>query len=72
MCLGAVYWARPNAFYFSSSRQTAAAAGFDDAHIYDELTLAPETRSIPGYRVLPACGGEPFEEWARAAKKIQY
>jgi guanine deaminase len=72
MCLGAVYWARPKAFYFSISRQAAAAAGFDDARIYDELTLAPAMRSIPGFCVLPDCGGEPFEEWARAARKIPY
>jgi len=72
MCLGAVYWARPKVFYFSRSRRAAAAAGFDDAHIYDELILQPEARSIPGYCVLPDCGGEPFEEWARAIKKIPY
>lgn len=72
MCLGAVYWARPKAFYFSISRQAAAAAGFDDARIYDEFALAPAMRSIPGFCVLPDCGGEPFEEWARAAQKIPY
>ena len=72
MCLGAIYWARPKAFYFSSSREAAAAAGFEDAHIYGELALAPETRSIPGYCVLPDRGGEPFEEWTSAIKKIPY
>jgi guanine deaminase len=72
MCLGAIFWARLKAFYFSSSRQVAAAAGFDDAHIYDEFALAPGTRSIPGYCVLPERGGEPFEEWARNVKKIPY
>jgi guanine deaminase len=72
MCLGAVYWARPKVFYFSSSRQAAAAAGFEDAHIYDELGLAAEMRSIPGHRLLPDQGGEPFEEWGRAVEKIPY
>lgn len=72
MCLGAIFWARPKAFYFSTSSQAAAAAGFDDAHIYDELPLAPGTRSIPGYCVLPERGTEPFEEWARTLKKIPY
>ena len=72
MCLGAIFWARPSMFYFSTSRQAAAAAGFDDAHIYDELPLAPGTRSIPGYCVLPERGAEPFEEWARNFKKIPY
>jgi len=72
MCLGAIFWARPQAFYFSTSRQAAAAAGFDDAHIYDELPLEPGTRSIPGYCLLPERGGQPFEEWARTVKKIRY
>jgi guanine deaminase len=72
MCLGAIFWARPKAFYFSTSRQAAAAAGFDDAHIYDELPLPPAKRSIPGYCVLPECGGEPFEAWARTVKKVPY
>lgn len=39
MCLGAIYWARPRAVYFSSTRDDAAAAGFDDAFVYDELGL---------------------------------
>lgn len=72
MCLGAIYWARPTAFYFAGSRQAAADAGFDDAHIYNELALAPEIRSIPGYRVLEERGMEPFLEWAASIKKIAY
>jgi guanine deaminase len=72
MCLGAIYWARPKAFYFASSRLAAAAAGFDDARIYDELTLPPEIRSIPGCCVLADRGREPFDEWARAVGKIPY
>ena len=72
MCLGAIYWARLKAFYFASSRHAAAAAGFDDARIYDELAMAPGVRSIPGYYVAPGRGGEPFEEWARSASKVLY
>jgi guanine deaminase len=37
MCLGAVYWARLEAVYYASSRLDAAAAGFDDGFIFDEL-----------------------------------
>ncbi|HEY3454832.1 MAG TPA: nucleoside deaminase [Bryobacteraceae bacterium] len=72
MCLGAIYWARLKAFYFASSRQAAAAAGFDDARIYEELTLPAEMRSIPSHLVLASRGGEPFEEWARSARKVLY
>ena len=37
MCLGAIYWARPDRVYYAGTREDAAAAGFDDALIYAEL-----------------------------------
>src|SRR6266567_139029 len=41
MCLGAIYWARPDRVYYAGTREDAAAAGFDDALIYDELLVPP-------------------------------
>jgi guanine deaminase len=72
MCLGAIYWARPRAYYFACNRQNAAQAGFDDAFIYDELVLPPERRSIVGIELLPDLGLLPFKEWLHAANKIEY
>jgi guanine deaminase len=72
MCLAAIYWARPSAYYFACSREHAAEAGFDDKRIYEELALAPGQRSIPGHCLLPEAGLEPFTEWAQSADKIQY
>ncbi|MCV4633679.1 nucleoside deaminase, partial [Escherichia coli] len=37
MCLGAIYWARPERIYIAANRFDAAEAGFDDAFIYSEL-----------------------------------
>src|SRR5579872_3632306 len=37
MCLGAIYWARPGKVYFACTAADAAAAGFDDAFIYEQL-----------------------------------
>jgi guanine deaminase len=51
MCLGAIYWARPDRVLFASSREDAAAAGFDDAMIYHELDLAGHQRVIPCHQV---------------------
>ena len=51
MCLGAIYWARPDAVYFANERDEAAAAGFDDAFIYDEIELLPGDRRIRMVRV---------------------
>ena len=49
MCLGAVYWARPASVHFAATRAEAAAAGFDDAFIYDEIARPPEARGIPDF-----------------------
>lgn len=72
MCLGAIYWARPASFYFSSTRSDAAGAGFDDSLIYEQLQLAPEQRSIPGLRLLPEDGLAAFREWQRTPQRRTY
>jgi guanine deaminase len=72
MCLGAIYWARPKAYYFACTRESAAQAGFDDAYIYQELQLKPEQRAIPGHCMLTEKCSAPFVEWAQSIQKIQY
>jgi guanine deaminase len=72
MCLGAIYWARPAAYYFSCTRQSAAEAGFDDAFIYDQLNIAQEQRSIPGHCILPGSAKLLFNEWKQSLKKVPY
>lgn len=72
MCLGAIYWARPKAYYFACTRESAAQAGFDDAYIYEELHLKPEERAIPGHCMIMHKGSAPFVEWAQSIQKIQY
>ncbi len=46
MCLGAIYWARPEEVYFAGSRGDAADAGFDDAFIYNELEYPIDKRKL--------------------------
>jgi guanine deaminase len=72
MCLGAIYWARPQAYYFACTRESAAEAGFDDAYIYNELHLSPENRAIPGHCMMTDKGSAPFVEWAQSVQKIRY
>ena len=72
MCLGSLYWARPDVYYYSCSREAAAAGGFDDAFIYNELALAPGQRLIAGHCLLPSAGDKPFVEWADSLKKVPY
>jgi guanine deaminase len=72
MCIGAIYWARPAAYYFACTRLDAAHAGFDDALIQDQMRLAPDQRSIPSYQILCEDGLAPFIEWVHSDKKMLY
>jgi len=72
MCLGAIYWARPSALYFSAGRDDAANAGFDDAHIYEELCLPVNCRKIPTQKVTHPDALKAFEKWAENGNKILY
>jgi guanine deaminase len=72
MCLGAVYWARPRAVFFSATREDAAAAGFDDAFVYDELTLPPSARTLPMRRVVHPEAAGPFAAWAAKGDRVEY
>ena len=72
MCLGAVYWARLDRVYYAATHAEAAAAGFDDSFIYDELALARDARSVPFVPVLRSEGGRPFEAWRRYEARVEY
>ena len=64
MCLGAIYWARPERIVYAATHQDAAEiAGFDDRFIYEELERPPEARKIPATCLLREEGLEPFKEW---------
>lgn len=72
MCLGAIYWARPERFYFACRREDAATYGFDDAFIYDEIDRQPGERTISGQRLLSEECLRPFEHWMRSQAKMPY
>lgn len=72
MCLGAIYWARLAAVYYACDRCDAAAAGFDDRFIYDEIATAPEARRIPMHRIALAERDQPFRAWLQCSARIDY
>lgn len=72
MCLGAIYWARPERVFFAAGRQDAANAGFDDDFIYSELNLIPQERSIPAVQYMRPEALRVFDAWVAAEKKIPY
>src|SRR5438309_1110140 len=46
MCLAAIYWARIDRVYYAATRADAAAAGFDDALLYQEIPRAIAERRL--------------------------
>ncbi|MDT8308020.1 MAG: nucleoside deaminase [Bacteroidales bacterium] len=72
MCLGAIYWARPEKVVYAATRQSAAKAGFDDAFIYEEMERPFPERTIKMYH-FPAENSElPFELWKKSEGKKLY
>jgi guanine deaminase len=72
MCLGAIYWARPDAVYFVATRKDAASAGFDDDLIYKEIKLSPEKRKIPMLQITSKDKLLAFKAWKKKENKILY
>lgn len=72
MCLSAAYWSRIESIVYCASRHDAAAAGFDDDFIYQQIPLSPETRSIPSTQLLPELAMGPFRLWLSLADKVPY
>ena len=72
MCLGAIYWARPSRVYYAGTASDAAAAGFDDAFIYDELQVPANERRIPMEELNRAEALVIFQEWLAKSDKTPY
>jgi tRNA(Arg) A34 adenosine deaminase TadA len=72
MCLGALYWARPQQIFFASSRDDAAAAGFDDAHIYREFSEDLQSRKLHIEHIPMEEAEEIFRIWINNEKKTHY
>jgi len=72
MCLGAIYWARPSALYFATSKEDASKAGFDDSFIYDEISLPNDKRKIKTINIPNKEANLVFEKWVVLDNKIDY
>lgn len=72
MCLGAIYWARPARVFYACVAADAAAAGFDDALIYEELARSLSERRLPMKQMLREEALEIFSQWNRQGNKTAY
>ena len=72
MCLGAIYWAHLDRIFYANNRKDAAAIGFDDDFIYQELYLPVEKRHKQMQLLLPDEAKKAFEMWAEKSDKDAY
>ncbi|MEO7598925.1 MAG: nucleoside deaminase [Opitutus sp.] len=72
MCLAAIYWARIPTVYYGNTRDDAAAVGFDDDFIYQQIPLPPGQRTIAMTPLLREEAQETFQAWKNKADKIRY
>jgi len=72
MCFGAIYWARPRGVYYGATAADAAAAGFDDAFIYEQLVMPPQKREIPFTPLMRDQALACFQAWAAKPDRINY
>jgi tRNA(Arg) A34 adenosine deaminase TadA len=72
MCLAAIYWARIGAIVFSSGREDAARAGFDDAVFYEELLRQPLERRVPMRQLQLPESPRLFDEWLKKPDRTPY
>ena len=72
MCLAAVYWARIPTLYYGNTRADAAAIGFDDDFIYQQIPLPPEERALAMQPLLRDEAQATFREWQAKPDKLEY
>ncbi|ASU33682.1 nucleoside deaminase [Mucilaginibacter xinganensis] len=63
MCMGAIYWARIDKIYYANTKADAAAIGFDDHFIYNEIACKMEDRKVPFIQLLRNEALGAFKQW---------
>jgi tRNA(Arg) A34 adenosine deaminase TadA len=72
MCLGALYWARPDRIFYAANRSDASEAGFDDSFIYEEISVPASERSIITESIHRDKALKLFDEWEEKEDKLAY
>ena len=72
MCLGAIYWARPDRIVYACTREDAASINFDDDFIYKEISTPLDQRRIRMQQCGQEVGLEVFRLWLDKKDRIRY
>ena len=72
MCLGAIYWARPDKLFYANSKEDAANIQFDDQFIYEEIAKPVAERKLFTRQILRDEALAAFDKWAKSTTKKEY
>ena len=72
MCMGLIYWSRPERVYYANTAADAANIGFDDDFIYHEIARDPQSRSLKMEQMLRDEALIAFREWEKKPDKVRY
>ncbi len=72
MCWSAVHWARCQRVVHANDRHQAAAIGFDDAMLYDELARPLSERGIASVHHPLEAAAEVFADWDADPTRTRY
>ena len=72
MCLSAIYWSRLARVFYGNTVADAAAIGFDDTMILDELQKPSTVRLIPATRFLADEAIAVFREYSAKPDRVRY
>jgi tRNA(Arg) A34 adenosine deaminase TadA len=72
MCLGAIYWARPDKLFYANSKEDAANIKFDDQFIYEEMAKPVKERKLFTRQILRDEALEAFDKWTKSTNKTEY
>ena len=72
MCLGAIYWARIDKIHYANTKADAAAIGFDDAFIYEELDQPMQKRKLPIVQLMRDEALNAFKLWSESESRTDY
>ena len=72
MCLSAVYWSRIARIFYGNTVADAAAIGFDDTLIQEQLQKPPTVRLIPAERLMADEAIEVFREYVSIPDRVRY
>lgn len=72
MCLGAIYWARPQRVFYANTKEDAAGILFDDSFIYREIELPHAEKKIPFIAFPNETAKAVFKMWAEKGDRTLY